>query len=379
MATAQAATAPKAGLEGIVVGDSAIGHVDGEGGRLIYRGYSVQDLAEHCSFEEVSYLLWKGELPNARQLTELKRTLAAHRPLTARMHQVLMQLPASAPPMSLLRTAVSAMGLTDPRAESADPAVNLEMAGEITAQVPSVVASIHRVRRGLLPVEPEPGLSTAANFLFMLQGRRPDELAEQIFDDCLVLHVEHGFNASTFTARVIASTLSDIYSAVTGAIGALRGPLHGGANQKVMVMLQEIGKPERAADYIRDLLARKQKVMGFGHRVYRTDDPRATVLRRWCRVLGERTGQPQWADISAVIEKVMEEEKGLNCNVDFYSASVYHMLGIPSDLFTPIFAMSRMVGWTAHVLEQYANNRIIRPLSNDVGPMDRKVVPLDQR
>jgi len=369
----------KAGLEGIVAADSAVSHVDGQAGRLIYRGYEIQDLAENCTFEEVAYLVWRGVLPTASQLDGLKRTLAAHRPLSEQMAHVLGELPASAPPMSVLRTCVSVIGLSDPRAESSEAEVNLEIAQELAAQVASIVASIHRIRRGLPPVRPEPGLSHAGNFLYMLAGRRPDDLAERVFDDCLILHVDHGFNASTFAGRVIASTLSDLYSAVTGAIGALRGPLHGGANQQVMVMLQEIGEPARAADYVKGLLAAKKKVMGFGHRVYKTGDPRAAILRTRCRVLGERLGQTRWAEISAIIEQVMADEKGLDCNVDFYSASVYHMLGIPSDLFTPIFAVARVVGWTAHILEQYANNRLIRPLSNYVGPTNLRVTPIAQR
>ncbi|MBM4032502.1 MAG: citrate synthase [Planctomycetes bacterium] len=369
----------KAGLEGVVASDSAVSHVDGQAGRLVYRGYEIQDLAANCSFEEAAYLVWRGELPTAPQLDGLRRTLAAHRPLSEQMAHLLSELPASAPPMSVLRTCVSVIGLSDPRAESPEAKVNLDMAQELTAQAASIVASIHRIRRGLPPVRPEPGLSHAANFLYMLRGTRPDALAEEVFDDCLVLHIDHGFNASTFTARVIASTLSDLYSAVTGAIGALRGPLHGGANQQVLLMLQDIGHPARAAEYVKALLAAKKKVMGFGHRVYKTGDPRAAILRRWCRVLGERLGQTQWADISATIEQVMADEKGLDCNVDFYSASVYHMLGIPGDLFTPIFAISRVVGWTAHILEQYANNRLIRPLSNYTGPVDRTVAPISER
>ncbi len=369
----------KAGLEGIVAADSAISNVDGQAGRLIYRGYDIHDLAEHCTFEEAAYLVWHGSLPTLAQLNRLKRTLAAHRPLSEQMAHVLSELPASAPPMSVLRTCVSVIGLSDPRAESPEAGVNLEIAKELTAQVASIVASVHRIRRGLPPVRPEPGLSHAANFLYMLKGKRPDDLAERVFDNCLVLHVDHGFNASTFAGRVIASTLSDLYSAVTGAIGALRGPLHGGANQQVMGMLKEIGDPARAADYVKGLLAAKKKIMGFGHRVYKTGDPRAAILRQWCRVLGDKLGQPQWAEISATIEKVMADEKGLDCNVDFYSASVYHMLGIPTDLFTPIFAVARVVGWTAHILEQYANNRLIRPLSNYVGPAGRKVKPIAQR
>jgi citrate synthase len=370
---------PGAGLEDVIASDTQICTVDGQAGRLIYRGYDIQDLAESCSFEEVSYLLWSGSLPTSAQLVGLRRTLAAHRPLSEHLAHLMSELPASAPPMSVLRTCVSVMGLSDPRAESPDPAVNLEMAQEMTAQVASVVASIHRLRRGLPPIRPEPGLSHAGNFLYMLSGRPPDALSEQVFDTCLILHADHEFNASTFAARVIAATLSDIYSSVTGAIGALRGPLHGGANQKVMQMLVEIGEPEKAADYIRRLLAARQKVMGFGHRVYKTEDPRAAILRRWCRELGDRLEQPTWAQVSAEIEDVMLKEKGLRANVDFYSASVYHMLGIPADLFTPIFAVARVVGWTAHILEQYANNRLIRPRANYTGPMDLKVVPIEKR
>ncbi len=369
----------KAGLEGVVAAESGISRVDGQEGRLIYRGYDVSDLTEHCCFEEVAYLLWVGELPAASQFDELKRTLSAHRPLSEELGHTLREMPASAPPMSMLRSAVSAMGLADPRAESAAAGTNLEMVQEMAAQLASVIACVHRMRLGHGPLNPEPGLSHAGNFLYMLTGKRPGDLAERVFDNCLVLHADHGFNASTFTARVIASTLSDIYSAVVGGIGALRGPLHGGANQKVMAMLEEIATPSAAAGTIKKLLAAKQKVMGFGHRVYRTEDPRATVLRRWCRELGERVGQPQWADISEVVENVMLEEKGLHCNVDFYSAGVYHMLGIPTDLFTSVFAMARVAGWTAHILEQYSNNRIIRPLCNYIGPAARKVTPIQDR
>jgi len=370
---------PGEGLEGAVVTDSEMSKVDGQVGRLIYRGYEITDLVEHCSFEEVAHLMWTGRLPTQAERDHLKRDLAAHRPLSERMAHVLSELPASAPPMATLRTAVSIMGLSDPRAESNEPEVNLEMAKELAAQVASVVASIHRVRRGHAPVRPEPALSHAGNFLYMLTGTRPTDLAERVFDNCLVLHVDHGFNASTFTCRVIAATLSDIYSAVAGGIGALRGPLHGGANQKVMLMLKEIGAPDRAADHVRGLLARKQRVMGFGHRVYKAPDPRAAVLRVWARKLGEERGDTTWADMQEIIEKVMLDEKGLHCNVDFYSASVYHMLGIPTDLFTPIFAVARVVGWTAHILEQYANNRLIRPLCNYVGPTDLKVTPIGAR
>lgn len=369
----------KAGLEGVIAADSAISHVDGEAGKLIYRGYVIEDLAAHCSFAEVAYLLWHGRLPTARELDTLERNLAAHRPLSDRMVDVLTTLPVSAPPMSLLRTCMSAIGLEDPRAESNEFDTNLDIAIELTAQMGSVIAAIHRLRRGLMPVDAEPGLSHAGAFLHMLTGKIPDPLATEVLDDCLVLHAEHGFNASTFAARVIAATLSDTYSAITGAIGALRGPLHGGANMKVMEMLQEIGDPSKAADYVKDLLARKQRVMGFGHRVYKTEDPRAVILKEWSRKLGESLGDTKWFEMSSIIEDIMIGEKGLHCNVDFYSASVYHLLGIPADLFTPIFALSRTAGWTAHILEQYSNNRLIRPLCNYVGPVDLKVVPIEDR
>jgi citrate synthase len=367
------------GLEGIVASDSAISLVDAQNGRLIYRGYDIPDLAEHCSFEEAAFLIWNGELPARDPLDRLRHRMAAHRPLSELVYHMVHELPASAPPMTVLRTAVSALGVIDPRAESREPQVNLEVAEELTAQVGTLVASINRIRRGLPPMRPEPGMSYAGNFLHMMTGYRPSPLAERIFDNCLTLHIDHGFNASTFTARVIASTLSDLYSAVVGGIGALRGPLHGGANQQVMIMLEQIGDPAKAEAYILDLLTRKEKVMGFGHRDYKTEDPRAAILRRWCIELGEWTGQTKWAEMSETIERVMLRENGLYCNVDFYSASIYHMLDIPGDLFTPIFAVARTVGWTAHILEQYANNRLIRPLCDYTGPMDKKVKPLAER
>ena len=370
---------PGTGLEGVVVADTRISYVDGEKGELTYRGYNIKDLAANCTFEEAAYLIWYGKLPTEPELEELSRTLAAHRFTPHEAGEILRRFPRSAPPMSVLRTGVSLLGLYDPRAESDATQTNLDMAIELTAQAASIVADFQRLRTVGEVAPGEPRLSHAAHFLYKMSGKIPDELTTQVFDNCLLLHIDHDFNASTFTARVTASTLSDIYSSITAAIGALRGPLHGGANTRVMVMLEEIGEPSRAADHVKALLAQKQRVMGFGHRVYKTEDPRATVLRRWCRDLGEHLGQPQWAEIQAIIEDVMLQEKGLHCNVDFYSASVYHMLGIPKDLFTPIFALSRIVGWTAHVLEQYADNRLIRPAVNYVGPTNLPFVPIDQR
>jgi len=360
------------GLEGVIAAKSGITHIDGQKGELLYRGYDIRDLALNCSFEEVAYLVWNGDLPNEEQLREFTMELKAHRALSVRTMALLRGYPITSPPMTLLRTAASTLGILDPRAESDAVHTNLSIAIEITARIATVIATYHRLRQKKEPIPPDPHLPFAANFLFTLFGERADELRERIFDKCLTLHIDHGFNASTFAARVTAATLSDIYSAITSAIGTLRGPLHGGANQKVMAMLQEIDRPERARDYVLNLLKQRKLVMGFGHRVYKTEDPRATLLRQWCRELGEHTGQTKWWEISKIIEDTMMEEKNLNCNVDFYSATVYHMIGIPEDFFTPVFAMTRMVGWTAHILEQYQDNRLIRPRAQYVGPRGRK-------
>jgi len=367
------------GLEGVVVGKSAISYVDGKNGELTYRGYNIQDLAEKCTFEEVAYLIWYGNLPNRSELKEMSKRLAAHRFGLTDAERLLGQFPKSAPPMSVLRTAISLLGMYDPRAESNAVETNLEMAFELTAQAAGIVANFHRMRVGGEIVPAEPGLSHAANFLHRMTGRIPEELHARIFDNCLLLHMDHDFNASTYTARVTASTLSDIYSAITSAIGSLRGPLHGGANTRVMIMLKEIGDPSNAEEYVKNLLAKKERVMGFGHRIYKTVDPRAVVLRRWCHQLGEQLGNAKWCDMQSIIEEVMLKEKGLHANVDFYSASVYDMLGIPMDLFTPIFAMSRIVGWTAHVREQYAHNRLIRPSVNYTGLRNQPIPPIDER
>jgi 2-methylcitrate synthase len=367
------------GLVGVVVDESAVSVVDGERSTLIYRGYTIEDLAEHSTFDEVAWLIWFGRLPTADELDETSRQTAAHRSVSAELQDVLGHMPPTSPPMSVLRTAVSLMGVLDPRAESNSAHLNQDIAVELCARMPSVVAVFHRQRTGQPVVNSDPGMTQAGNFLYMLQDKRPSDMFEHVFDVCLILHMDHGFNASTFSGRVTASTLSDIYSAVTSAIGTLRGPLHGGANTAVMRMLLDIEKPDKAEAYIKNLLKQKQKVMGFGHRVYREGDPRAHILRRWCRQLGESTGQSQWADMSAKIEEIMEAEKGLVCNVDFYSASVYYMLGIPMDLYTAIFAMSRVVGWTAHLLEQYANNKLIRPMHKYTGPKRLKYKPIEKR
>jgi len=369
----------KGGLEGITVTNSSITLLDGETGVLAYRGYRIEELVEKCTFEEVAYSLWYGDLPNAKELQEMRANLGSHRQLTVGLRDLIGHFPTSAPAMSVLRTAVSAIGLFDRRAESSVLETNIGMAMELTSQMASIVAVFQRLRHDLEEIWPDPGLSHAGNFLYMITGKRPDALSEQVFDQCLTLHADHEFNASTFTGRVVASTLSDLYSSVSAAIGALRGPLHGGANTRVMRMLEEIGTPGKAEAYVMDLLARKQRVMGIGHRVYKTEDPRAAVLRRRCRELGVQTGQEHWAEICGIIEEVMLREKGLNCNVDFYSAPVYQMLGLPTDLYTPIFALARVVGWTAHILEQYSNNRLIRPLSDYDGAELRPIPPVEQR
>jgi citrate synthase len=367
------------GLEGVVAGRSSICYLDGLQGKLAYRGIDIQDLAGNVSFEEVAHLLWFDALPTASQLAEFSSKLAEWRAIPSQVLDVIATLPKSAVPMMVLRTAVSALSMYDPDLPDPSPEANLRKALRLTARFCTIVAAYHRIRNGLDVVPPDPSLNTAANFLYMMRGTKPDEPSARAFDLCFVLHAEHELNASTFTARVIAATLADMYAAVTGAIGALEGPLHGGANEQVMEMLQQIGHPDKAEEYVLSALARKEKIMGFGHRVYRTEDPRARFLKRMSEELGNHTGEPMWYLISRRVEEVVRREKNLNANVDFYSASVYHYLGIPSDLFTPIFACSRISGWAAHIMEQYADDRLIRPRAEYVGHMNRPFVPIDQR
>ena len=368
------------GLEGVVALDSALSFIDGQKGELIYHGYNIFDLAEHTSFEEVAYLLWNGRLPNRRERDELLQHLQAERELPPMVMDLLRMTPEDANPMAALRTAVSGLALFDAEADVHTPEANYRKAIRLTARIPTIIAAFDRLRKGLEPVRPLRRGSTAFDFLYMLSGEEPGTAAERTFDTCLVLHAEHGLNASTFTARVIGATLSDMYSAITGAIGALKGPLHGGANIEVMRMLLEIDRTGRdPVDYVKEKLARKERIMGFGHRVYKTLDPRAAILRVMVEELSEERGQRKWYDYSVKIMETMEREKGLYPNVDFFSASVYHMLGLDSDLFTPIFAMSRVTGWTAHLLEQWKANRLIRPRAEYVGPRDLKVKPIDER
>ena len=358
----------KKGLQDVVVATSSICYIDGKKGILSYRGMDIHDLAEHSTFEEVCYLLWFGRLPKQTELDEVTAVMGRSRALPEPVVQLLKSFPQDAPPMDILRTAVSALSHYDPDAAANDKPANLRKTYRLTGQIASIVAAGDRIRNGQEPVSPDPGLSHAANFVYMLTGNKPDATAERALDVALILHADHEFNASTFAARVTIATLTDIHSAITSAIGTLKGPLHGGANQDVMRILIEIGETERAETYIKEALARKQKISGFGHRVYQTEDPRATHLRRMSRDLSESSGTRKWFETSRVIEEVVKREKNINANVDFYSATVYYNLGIPVDLFTPLFAVSRISGWTAHVLEQLDNNRLIRPRAEYTGP-----------
>jgi len=367
------------GLEGVVVLESKICFVDGLEGRLLYEGYNIHDLAEHATFEEVAYLLWHGDLPTRVQLDRLNLDLAAARALPEPVMALMKAFPTDALPMDVLRTAVSALGVYDPDSRDNSAEANLRKSVRLTAQIGTVVAAAERLRTGKPPVAPDRDLSHAANFLYMLWGKKADADSVRALDIALVLHADHELNASTFAARVTAATLADMHSAITSAIGTLKGPLHGGANENVMRLLLKAGRPANAVPTVEAMLAAKQKVPGFGHRVYKTEDPRATHLRKMSEVLTRRHGMPQYYEMSQAIEQYMLKEKRIYANVDFYSATVYYALGIPIDLFTPVFAVSRISGWSAHVLEQYADNRLIRPRAEYVGPRNRVFVPIDQR
>ncbi|HEY0759265.1 MAG TPA: citrate synthase [Acidisarcina sp.] len=357
------------GLEGIVAANSGICWIDGEAGVLAYRGVDIHELAAHSTFEETSYLLWFGTLPTAAELAGFSKQLTDARVLDARMIDLLRSFPPSATPMEVLRTAVSALSFYDPDEKDDLHDANVRKSFRLTAQVAMIVAVYDRIRKGLAVVEADKSLSHAGNFLWMLTGEKPSDTATKALDVALILHADHELNASTFAARVIAATLSDIHSAVTGAIGALKGPLHGGANEAVMRMLFAIDKAGAdPVDYVRNLLAQKKKISGFGHRVYKTEDPRATHLRRMSEDLCRSKGQSKWFEMSRGIEVYILAEKKLNANVDFYSASTYSTLGIDIDLFTPIFAVSRIAGWAAHVIEQLDDNRLIRPRADYIGP-----------
>jgi len=381
MATA-APDKPKGGLEDVVATASAICYLDGERGVLAYCGYDIHDLAQNATFEEVCYLLWHRRLPTRAELGDLQSQLAAARPLPEPIIRLMRSLPPSEG-MDALRTITSALGHYDAEANDASPQAQYRKAVRLVARCGTIVATWGRMQVGGGPIAPDPVLGHAANFLYMLTGERPNSTAVRAFDIALTLHADHELNASTFAGRVAAATLTDIYSAVVAAIGTLKGPLHGGANAEVMKMLLDLGQNasgDRIDEFVRGKFARKEKISGFGHRVYKTEDPRATHLRRMSQELGKRAGSTAWFDMSQRIESLVKSEKKLNANVDFYSASTDYTLGIPIDLYTPIFAVSRMAGWTAHILEQYANNRLIRPRADYTGPeYPQRFVALQQR
>ncbi|MGH3345139.1 MAG: citrate/2-methylcitrate synthase [Carbonactinosporaceae bacterium] len=370
---------PARGLADVVAASTAISDIDGTAGRLFYRGYDIHDLVGRVSFEECVYLLQRGSLPTRAELSDLVTDLHAYRRVGPTAEAVLPRVAGSGMPMEALRSLISVLSADDPDAADTSPEGNARKAVRLVAQTPLLVARYHAARTGREIAPPVDSLGIAGNFLLQITGRRPSERAAQILDACLVLHADHTMNASTFTARVIAATLSDMHSAVTGAMGALRGPLHGGANEAVMKALGEIGSVERVEPEVTALLTRGEKISGFGHRVYKTEDPRATHLRQMSEELADLTGDPGPYAMSRRMEQVVMDVKGLYPNVDFFAASVYHYLGVPTDLFTPVFAVSRMSGWTSHVIEQYADNRLIRPDSEYIGESDRKWIPIDER
>ncbi|WP_458186474.1 citrate synthase [Haladaptatus sp. NG-WS-4] len=374
----------KRGLEGVVVAESELSHIDGDAGKLVYRGYTIEDLARGASYEEVLYLLWHGELPNRDELTSFSEAMADEREVDDGVMDTVRELAESdSNPMGALRTAVSMLATYDPDDSETDPddrGANLRKGRRITAKIPTILAAFARIRDGNDPVEPRTDLGHAANFLYMLNDEEPDDVLAEVFDQALVLHADHGLNASTFSAMVTASTLSDLHSAITSAIGTLAGPLHGGANANVMKMLKEIDDSDQEPKaWVDDALDRGDRIMGFGHRVYNVKDPRAKILGEQSEDLGEAAGDTKWYEMSVAIEEYMAEQKGLAPNVDFYSASTYYQMGIPIDIYTPIFALSRVGGWVAHVLEQYDDNRLIRPRAKYVGNEDLEFVPVEER
>ena len=366
------------GLQDVVALESRICFIDGKQGRLIYRGYDIRDLAAQSTFEEVAYLLWYGRLPTAAELASLRTTLAGLRALPPPVTEILDRMPKDANPMDILRTTVSALAIFEPGETKSGPS-SIGGAQRLTAALPTILGHFHRRRAGLPAIRPRPELSHAAYLLYALLNAEPSPLDVNAIDVALILHADHELNASTFAARVTASTLSDLYSAVTSAIGTLKGPLHGGANERVMELLDEIQPPDRAEAVVQSRLAKHERIMGFGHRVYRVEDPRATVLREWSRKIGEEKKDIHYYDLLRAVELVVMKEKGLYPNVDLYSGSIYTLLGIPHDLFTPIFAASRVSGWTAHVLEEYDDLRLIRPTAAYVGPSEQRYVPIAER
>ncbi|MBW3539631.1 MAG: citrate synthase [Planctomycetes bacterium] len=364
------------GLEGVIAGETALSTIE-DG--LRYRGYSIEDLAREAQFPEVAYLLLYGELPTSEELADFQSILSESADLPGPVVDLLANLPVHAGAMDILRTGISACGHFDPQADEHDRQANINKAVRLLGQIPMLIAARYRTTRGLPPVTPTGELSFAANLLQLITGRQPDATAERAMDVSLTLYAEHEFNASTFTARVVTSTGSDLYSAVTAAVGALKGPLHGGANERVMAVLEEVATPDNAEGWVRRALSSKRRIMGFGHRVYKTGDPRADILRSYCRELAERRGDTDLEEIADTIERVVRDEKGLPPNLDWPSARLYHYLGLEVELYTPLFVASRVVGWAAHVIEQSESNRLIRPRSRYTGPAPRNIVPLPER
>jgi len=380
MTTGKEQATASAGLRGVVAAQSAIGDVNGEQGILIYQGYNIHDLAEHSTFEEVVFLLWNGRLPSKSELDAFCAEIRANYEVPAEIIALLKTFPKDAEPMDVLRTATSALAFYDKNsAHRTDRDHAVKAAIKLTAQFPSIVTAWERIRQGKDPIAPLADQNIATNFLYMLRGEMPEADEVRIFDVCLILHADHELNASTFTTRVIAGTLADMYGAVTGGIAALAGPLHGGANTNVMKMLVEIGSVDNIEPWLDNALAEKKKVMGIGHAVYQTEDPRATWLRKFSKQMGEKKSEMKWFEMSQKLEKLMNEKKGMFPNVDFYSASTYYLMGIPLDQYTPIFAVSRVSGWTGHILEQYGNNKLIRPRAEYIGSRDLKYVAIEQR
>jgi citrate synthase len=379
MSTGTESTAASAGLRGVVAAQSAIGDVNGEQGILIYQGYDIHDLAENSTFEEVVFLLWNGRLPSARELMDFEKEIRANYSLPDEVLELMEKFPKDADAMDVLRTAVSSLDFYDKDGHGTDREHATKAAIKLTAQIGTVAAAWGRMRKGEVVIAPDSNLSIAENFLYMLRGEKPDADEARMFDIALILHADHELNASTFTTRVVAGTLADMYGAVTAGIAALAGPLHGGANTNVMKMLIEIGSLDKVDAFVDNALAEKKKIMGIGHAVYKTEDPRATWLRKFSKQMADKTGEQKWYEMSQRIEQLMHEKKGMFPNVDFYSASTYYLMGIPLDLYTPIFAVSRISGWTGHILEQYGNNKLIRPRAEYIGARDQKYVPISER
>ncbi|MGH9945899.1 MAG: citrate/2-methylcitrate synthase [Pyrinomonadaceae bacterium] len=379
MSTGTETTAASEGLRGVVAAQSSIGDVDGEKGILIYQGYDIHDLANNSTFEEVVFLLWNGRLPSKAELDEHTAQLRANYDIPAQVIGLMKEFPKTADPMDVLRTSVSLLDFYDKDGHGTGRAEAMQAAIKITGQIGTIAAAWDRIRNGKEPVKADTSLSIAENFLYMLRGEKPEADEARMFDICLILHADHELNASTFTTRVVAGTLADMYGAVTAGIAALAGPLHGGANTAAMKIFLEIGDVDKVDAWVEKALEEKRKIMGIGHAVYKTEDPRATWLRKFSKQMADKKGEQKWYDISQRIEKIMHEQKGMYPNVDFYSSSTYYLMGIPLDMFTPIFAVSRISGWTGHILEQYANNKLIRPRAEYIGMRGLKYTPIAER